>query len=220
MKYVTLDPYYNNQFYNEAKEALKNNKIDFKEFISIKPPFNFYFGLDDSLSPLMVNYDEANKSDEKWLINKVIPVRAVDEYILLRRESDSSANSIKKFIYNEPLKFAAKSNYACFFNIKSRNQVIEISKLYPFKIWYLGKYYYNRYKIGLALEDIIKNFVPEEDILLEKNDGEFNEIGRFEAALNYRVFLQKERLIKYSMTPYIENGQYFKTQYKTYPELV
>lgn len=216
MKFITIDPYYNNQFYNEAKEALKNNKIDFKEFVSIKAPYNFYFGIDDSLTPLMVNYDEATASDKRWLVNLVTPIQPVDEYLLLRRESDNSSNAIRRFIENEPLKQAHDSDYACFFNIRSKSQIQEITRTYPFRVWYMGRYYGKRYRLGLTFNENIKNFIPSEDILLEKIGNEYNEVGRFEAMLNYKVFLMKDRLIKYSMTPYIENGIYVKTNYKTY----
>ena len=220
MRYFTIDPYYTNQFYNEAKEALKNNKIDFKEFVSIKPPYNFYFGLSDDLKPLLVNYDEISSAESRWLVNIVTPIQVVDEYLLLRRENDNSSNAIRKFIENEPLRIAHESKYACFFNVRSKAQILEISRLYyPFRIWYFGKYFKNRYRLCLTFDENIKNFIPAEDILLEKNSSEYNEVGRFEATLNYKVFLQKDRLIKFSMTPYIENGIYVRTNYKTYPLL-
>ena len=37
--YITVDPYYSTQFYNECLEALKNNKIEFTEHIKINRHF-------------------------------------------------------------------------------------------------------------------------------------------------------------------------------------
>ena len=36
MSFITIDPYYDVNFYNQCKESLKNNKIEFTEFLEIK----------------------------------------------------------------------------------------------------------------------------------------------------------------------------------------
>jgi len=216
MKFITLDPYYNNKFYNECREALKNNGIEFKEFVCTKAPYNFYFGVDDSLTPMFVNYDIINKSDERYLVNVVTPVIPMDYYILTRKENDSSAKSIRKFVENEPLRQAIQSEYACFFNAPSRNFVEQITKIYPFRVWYMGKYFSNKYRICLTCDESIKNFIRAEDILVERYGDQYKEVGKFEAVLNYKIFTLRDHLVKYTLTPYIENGLYIKTNYKTY----
>ncbi len=76
--FITIDPYYSTQFYNESLEALKNNNIEFSEFINIKPPYNWY--LDVEKEPIMVNYDIASGSERRWMVNKVEALRTNEEY--------------------------------------------------------------------------------------------------------------------------------------------
>ena len=79
----TIDPYYNTKFYNESLEALKNNKVVFSEYISIKTPYNWYLKIEKE--PIMVNYDIITPSDRKFIVTKVIALRENEEYYLQRR---------------------------------------------------------------------------------------------------------------------------------------
>ena len=209
--YYTIDPYYNTLFYNECKEALKNNGYEFKEFISIKPPYNWYFQLDQK--PIMVNYDEIVPAESRYLVNTVQALRSNEEYLLLRRENDTGKN-ILRFIENEPLHESRK--YGIFFTVSSKDELFNISKEYPGKIWFLGKYYNNKYRVCLCSNPIIKNFISKDQILLE-NNGEYKEPGRFEAELNFKVFRGNDMLLKFTETPYFEDGKY--KQVKIKPEI-
>ena len=151
--FYTIDNYYSVKFYNQTKEALKNNSIKFSEFIDIKSPYSWYFNLDNGLKPIMVNYDEKEKY--RFLVSKVLALRPNEEYTLQRRE-DSSGNNIKKYIYNDA--FRDSEEYGILFHIKSKDELIKLSKQYPGKIYYLGKYYDNKFRVCLCNNKMIKNY--------------------------------------------------------------
>ena len=212
--YVTIDPYYPSSFYNECKQALKNNQVRFTELISTKPPYYFYFELDDK--PLMVNYDELPEAEQRWLVTLVKPIYDYEEYLLTRR-NEKGINVSLKFIENEPLREARQSRYACFFNIRNRAQITQFSRESEYRIWYLGAYYNNKIRLGLTCDPHIKDILSPDNVLLEKSAN--SEIGRFESELNFNAFYRKDRLIKYTMTPYAYKGGYNQTLYRTYREL-
>lgn len=203
--YITVDPYYDNQFYNECKEALKNNGVKFQQFINIKPPYDWYFKLDEK--PVMVNFDEATDSEVRWMVGTVMPLRANEEYLLLRRDNDNGAKALLKFVENEPLKQARTSDYAVFFHAKNREELESITKDYPGRIWYLGKYYSGKYRVCLATHKVVKNFIDKDRILLEKTD---NEPGRFEADFNWKILRGNDMLLKFAETPYFEDGKFVR----------
>ena len=112
MSLYTIDPYTSIVQYNESLQALKNNNIPVKEFISLRAPFYWY--LDLPYAPLLVNYDDLEKETDRYIVSKVKPIRAQDEYLLQRRETNQG--DIAKYIENTPLKEARESKYALFFN--------------------------------------------------------------------------------------------------------
>lgn len=208
--YITIDPYYSNTFYNECKEALKNNNVQFQEFVNIKAPYNWYFKLDRT--PLMINYDVSTNSENRWMVNVVKALRPTEEYLLLRRENDTGINGLLKFIENEPLRLARLSDFAAFFTVKNRDELQNITKEYPGKIWYFGKYYKNKYRVCLAIHPTIKAFIHRDQILVEKTP-ELSSPGYLESELNYKI-LKGDMLIKFTETPYFENGQYIRPKIK------
>jgi hypothetical protein len=198
--FYTLDNYYGVKFYNDTREALKNNQIKFKEFIEIKSPYNWYIKLDDNLKPIMVNYDEKQKY--RFLVQKVQALRSNEEYLLQRREDDAGTN-IKKYIFNDA--FRDSEEYGIFFHIKSKDELLKISKEFPGKIYYLGKYYDNKYRVCICNNIMIKNYINPGQILLEKTP-EMKEPGKFEAEFNYRVLKLNDYIVKYTETIYAING--------------
>ena len=198
--FYTLDNYYSVKFYNQVKEALKNNNIKFSEFINIKTPYNWYFKLVDTIKPIMVNYDEIQKN--RFLVRKVQTLRPNEEYLLQRREDDSGAN-IKKYIFNDAFRDAEE--YGILFHIKSKDELLKLSKDFPGKIYYLGKYYDNKFRVCLCNNNMIKNYIQPDQILLEKTP-EMKEPGRFEAEFNYRVLKLNDFIVKYTETIYAQNG--------------
>lgn len=207
--FITFDQYYDINFYHQIINSMKNNGYNYPVYISIKTPYNWYIDIGDDTPPVFLNYDKLDGANSRFLVNRIIPMRPTDEVELYRR-NDTGNKNISKYVNNTPLKEAYKSNYACFIDIPSKDFAIELSKEYPFKIWYMGKYFHKKYKVGLCTNSAIKMVLPEKYILLEKTS---NELGQFEAMLNYKVFLLQDRLIKYSLTPYFENGQYYKPAY-------
>lgn len=198
--FYTLDNYYGVKFYNDTREALKNNQIKFKEFIEIKSPYKWYIKLDDNLKPIMVNYDEKQKY--RFLVQKVQALRSNEEYLLQRREDDAGTN-IKKYIFNDA--FRDSEEYGIFFHIKSKDELLKISKEFPGKIYYLGKYYDNKYRVCICNNIMIKNYINPGQILLEKTP-EMKEPGKFEAEFNYRVLKLNDYIVKYTETIYALNG--------------
>ncbi len=200
--YYTLDEYYPISFYNEVKSSLKNNDIDYKEYISIKPPYNWYFKIDQK--PIMVNFDELLKKDSRWLIQKVKPLKPNEEYLFQRRNDDTGPKAILKYTENKPLTEARKSDYSCFFNVKNKEELERISKEFPGKIWFMGKYYNNKFRVCLCNNKMIKNFIHPDQILI---DTKFKEPGRLEAELNFKIFRGNDMLEKHTDTPFALNGK-------------
>lgn len=211
--FITIDPYYDINFYNEAKEALKNNNIPVKEYISIKTPFNWYFDLDRE--PMMVNYDKIDSSNERFIVNKVQTLRPNESYLLMRRGDSNTSTGVQKYIENQPLKESRESEYSVFFNAINKDQLQKITKELPVKIYYFGRYYNNIYKVALCNNKMILNYISRDSILLERNKNEYKELGRFEADLNYKIFKMKDHLQKYTETAYFENGFYYPVKIKS-----
>lgn len=211
MPYITIDPYYDTSFFNECKQALLNNDVNFKVHVSVKAPYDWYFEVDNT--PIMVNYDVASKSESRWLVSTVTPLKPNEEYLLLRRENDNGKNALAKFIENTPLKEARKSDYAVFFTVKNREELETLSEEYHGKIWYFGKYYSNKYRVCLGTHETIKGYLNPKQILLEK-ESDMNDPGRFESELNFKVFRGNDYLVKFSSTPYFQNGKYIRPKIK------
>jgi len=199
---ITLDPYTDVKTFNEAKEALYNNSVDFELFIGLKAPYNWFFKLNQL--PIMVNYDEATRQERRWLISTVKPLTPNDEFRYLRRSADVGKKAFVHFTENEPMTEARKSNFAVFFHLNNREDGINLSKTYGGKIWFLGKYYNRKFNVCLCTHPVIKNLLDPSQILLEKTS---DEPGRFEAELNRLVFMEKDHLVKFTDTPYFESGQ-------------
>jgi len=227
----TIDPYTSIVQYNEALQALRNNKVPFRQLISLRSPYHWYFEL--PYAPLLVNYDELDKSSARYLVTKTVPIRPSDDYILQRRES-SGLDGLSKYIENTPLLEARKAKYAVFFNATSFESLKFASKSLPgVKIWYFGKHLNSKYKVAMCTNKLILNFIPQNSILLEKNNApvvakkvggsegtggnvgnDYSKVGYFEADLNFRVFRQKDFLKKFSETPYFVSGEYNQIKFQ------
>lgn len=201
---ITIDPYYDVNFYNECKEALSNNGVQYKEYISTKPPYYYYF--DVSNPPTFINYDVADKSYTRYLVNIVKPLKPNDAYIYMRRDAYSNLKALNRYAINEPLDAAAKTGEGIFFAAE-KEEILRISNEYPRKIWFMGRYFNRKYKIFFADKLIIKNYINSENILVQGND--FSSPTELEVKLNFNIFREKDRLEKLSSTPYVLNGKYY-----------
>ena len=199
---ITLDDYYPTNFYNESLEALKNNNVGYQEFINIKD-YKWYIDLPNN--PVMVNYDELPRSDSRWLVTKIKPLRPNEEYLFQRRLDDTGKKAMLKYVENKPMKEARLSDYAVFFNARNKEQLQKITKEFPGTIYYFGNYYSNKYKLCLCSNKMILNYIDKGQILLESTS---KEIGMFEAELNFKVFRGNDYLAKYTETPYFKDGNF------------
>lgn len=200
--FITIDPYYSISEFHKCVSALKNNGVTPSLFIDTRAPYNWYFQVQAENLPKFVFYDILNSQYERYLANVVIPNTSSDEMKLFRHDKGLSKG---RYVLNDAFKDAQNSDYACFVNLLNKEEGLELSRVLGCKIWYLGKYYGNKYKICICTNVYVKNFIPQERILLEKST---DIVGRFEADLNYEIMFRKDRIIKYSITPYFENGAY------------
>lgn len=228
---MTVDPYMSIVEYNLALQALRNNSVPFSQVIHIKAPFYWFFDL--PYAPMLVNYELADKSVKRFCVTKVIPVRPADDYLLQRRESNG-LDGLVKYIENQPLAEARESKYALFFNAGNAEILRNASKNLPgIKIYYFGKFVSGKYKVALCTNPMIKNFIPMNSILIEKDltskgakalggsegtggnaGNDYSKPGFFEADLNFRVFKNKDLLDKYSETPYFLDGNYVQVKFQ------
>lgn len=201
---ITIDPFYNVEFYNQCKSALDNNKIAYKEFVSTKPPYNFYFEVEKA--PTFINYEVAPNAYSRHLISLVTPLRPNDEYIYLRREAIVNKQAVDHYGVNDALKSANLTKEGVFFT-SNKEEILRISREFPRKLYFMGRYYDRRYKIFFSDSLLIKNFLLPKQILVQSKD--VKDVTDLERELNYKVFMEKDRLEKLSTTPYIINGSYY-----------
>lgn len=197
--FITIDPYYTLPEFHKVVSAMKNNGVTPKLFIDTRTPYNWYFQVQEP--PLLVFYDVLNSQNERYLANVVTPCVSSDEMVYFRRDKGLSKG---RYVLNDAFRDAQNSEYACFIDLQSKEECLELSRKLCCKIWYLGKYL-NKFKICLVTSEYVKNFVPQERILLEKTS---DIPGRFEAELNYEIMYRKDRIVKFAQTPYFENGVY------------
>lgn len=202
--FVTIDPYYDTQFYNQCKEALANNGVQYKEFISVKAPYEFYFEVQNP--PTFINYDEAPESYSKWLVNIVTALKPNDDYIYARRDAYANIKAVNHYAINDALRSAAISREGIFFSA-TKDEVLKISKEYPRKIYYMGRYFNRKYRVFFTDNLIVMNFLRAEQILVQSKD--FKLVTELEVDLNWNVFHREDRLVKISETPYVLNGKYY-----------
>lgn len=205
---ISIDRFYSENFYNTCKEALKNNNILYSEYVSTIGTYKWY--LDVPRKPFMINFEECPVSERRYLVSKVIPLDMSDEYRYYRR-ADSMGHFEPKYVRNDVFSSLVNSE-AYLFKVKSKKQLVDLSKIS--RIWYLGRYYNNRYRLALTTSLACRIVIPSEDVLLEKNPDETPE--NFELRINYSVLNSKEKIVKFSRTPYYENGKWNVPTY--YPE--
>lgn len=205
---ITIDDYYDVNFYNECLNALKNNSVNYTEYVSTKPPYKWYISLENNVKPVMINYDEIPSSEKRFLITKTKPLRANEEYLLTRRNDSIGAGAIKKYTTNDSL--PKDTDFVVYFNAVNKEQMLKLSSLAPFKIFYLGKYYSNKYKVMLCSNSMILNYIDRNDILYQ-HDGNISDA---EALFNFKVLRGNDYIDKYTETPYFLDGKYYQGNIK------
>lgn len=204
--YITIDPYYNTQFYHECCSALKNNGVSYKLFISVRPPYNWYIKVEDSNSPKFINFDVLGKSEQKYLVSCTQPLNVQDTVPLYRRNMGNW-----KDIYFMCDAYTDCLDKDCYvFKLDNRDQAVEISK--TMKIYFLGKY--KKFKLFMCNNKHIQNLVPLEHILYHSENTTVKDLQDMEIKINYNVLLHsgiETKLQKYIRMPYFEDGQFVMT---------
>ena len=213
--FISIDDYYDIDFYYDALMALEENGVQYSEHILFQNSSIPKYCLNLPSAPLMVHYNSLLPEEEKYLVSKVIPIDANSSVELYRKHGDFGKGIRKEIYLNDA--FLSIENYAAFINISSKEEALKLSKDIPLKIWYLGKYF-NKYKVCLITSDYFIPALKESQILLEKTEK--MSIVRFEQEFNFNVLHRKDRLIKYSKTPYFEGGIFYKPKNLTNNKMV
>lgn len=197
---VSIDKFYNVDFYNKCIQALLNNKIPVKQFIS-SVTFKWY--LDVPYAPIMLNYETLPTTERRFLLSKAIAVYPSDQYKLYRRTND--ARALNPVMVRSDY-MADDKQYACFFHLKNQYDGHTLSKALNTKIYYIGRYYNNRYRICVCLDPAIRPLLPSSDVLFEKTE----EItwNKAEIEINQRVFMLRDYLMKFTRTPYFTGNKF------------
>lgn len=204
---ITFDPYYTITSYNNFLQAAKDNKLQFTEYISTITPYYWYIDVPEKYLPVFVKYKKCSKAEERWLVAKLVPLFANEEFNLKRRETDKLAN-FEKFTTPKVFRTLRHKDYACVFRYKREQDLLEISRESGIKIWTVGEA--KGWKLALCFSKYIKNYIPLDFIILEKKSKEeFSKPGEFEVELNYKKFVNDKLKNKYVEYPYYEDGKYY-----------
>ena len=206
MSFYTFDENYDIAETNKFIENLKTNKIPYRTYISIKPPHNWYYEVDEKYKPVWLKYEEIQKSMIKYLLQTITPIDITDEKYL-RRTPSTPKNDYEKFISPNIFKKAKDKEYCIIFRYKDLKEVQNISKELGIKIHLIGKM--RGYNIALCFNKFVKNFVFQRNILVEKNKkSEYNKVGELEYELSSVMRFEKltKKTRKY---PYVDGGSYY-----------
>ena len=215
--YITFDDYYEVDDYNAFLTAAKNNRIQYEEYIKIKPPYKRFLRLESIKDiPKFVNFEYADNSDIKFLISTVKPVRPNEEYILRRRPGKDV--SYWDYIMPEPLEEVHKKDYIMVFKAQDMTELNKISKkLGSSKIYKWGKADRKGYKIYICFNPYIKGLVSSSKVLMEFGEGADSGLkhdksipsqrGELEYLLNYFVLVVEKLENKTVQLEYHENGK-------------
>lgn len=202
---ITIDPYYNVEFYNKCIQALINNKVPVKQFIS---PISKKWYLDVPVLPIMLNYDLVPENEKRFLLSKTIAVQPQEQYLLYRRTGDT--NVLNPVMVKADY-MTQDTQYALFFNLKNRQDGNNLSKVFKTKIYYLGKYYYNKYRLCVCFDEGIKTLISASDIVYEKTPS--TTWMKAEQDINQKVFLLRDYLVKFTQTPYFDGSKFVCPNY-------
>lgn len=201
---ISIDPYHSISSYNEALHALENNKVEYKEYISVITPFNFYLNMKEK--PIMMNYNIIDSTDWRWLVSKVQPLRSNDEVLLYRRTTKQG--NIRDYVNNDAFNYSMKQDYTIIFQYRNKEELMSLSGAFGL-IFPLGKYMNGGIRLAMAFDPQIKNGLAVASVLLEKKGKQ--KVGFLEAEINYKILRNQDKIQKWSLTPRFKNGKYFPT---------
>ena len=216
--FITFDKYYNVNQYNNFLISARNNKIDYVQYISIKPPHHRYLKIDKKYVPNFLNYHICDKSYEKWLISTIIPLYSNEYYFLQRKIGQD--NNFEQYVTPKELLNISEENRLIIFKSNSTSFIRNISSQTYDNIFELTKSKEKKYNIYLTTDDSIINEIGNSNILMS-----FNNIGIYhnetipkyyelEYLLNYYIFNKDKIENKTYKLSYWRNGQYFPIKTK------
>lgn len=205
--YIDIDSYYDVEEYNRIINALKNNNVEYNEWILTLPPYSWIISINETDRPKFVDYEELPKNKTRFLVSRVNPLRSEQVFKLTRRETDSPKN-FERFTSNDTWRDIGKAKHLIFFKFANSEELENITKELKTKIYYIGRY--KRWKICVGFNPYIASKIAKDRILYEKNEKElsqFKKVSDIETDFNYRVLVTAKITDKYSETLSWKNGK-------------
>lgn len=204
--YITFDPYYTVQEYSDFIKNAKEKGRPVEEYILLKPPYNWYVKINKSDAPIFLKYSEASSSIEPYLVEKIKPLYANEEYLLTRRSTDAK-NEFERFVSPKIFQHVKRASYCCLFRYTSKDYLAKATKEMPLKIYDLGQY--KNWNLALCFNKYIRNYVYNSYVFIEKkSESDFSKPGEFEYFLNYKVLVDVKFNNKTIDYPYWKDGTY------------
>lgn len=202
MKYISFDNYYSKSEYNRFLISAFNNSVNVQEYISIKPPYNWWLAIDDKDVPKFLDYDETK--DTRYFVSKIVPRYPNEEFILRRKDNDPKSD-VRRFIENDVLSMATKEKFVCVFVFQG-TKIRDYSKEIDSKLYILGQK--GMYKVGVCFNPYIQNVVIPSDIILTVEDNDWRGQGEIEQRINYLWKPQLKLSNKTMESSYFYKGEY------------
>lgn len=204
--YITFDGLYNINSYNQFIESAIKNKLEFKEYISIKAPYRWYIEIDQKYAPMFLQYSLLPKGDEKWLLEKINGLNPNEQW-LLKRKVSSLPQNFEEFVSPYIFRQIPYEPYCVAFKYKNKDELVRYSKELGLKIYVLGKQ--REWNLAFCFNKYIRNYIFKDQILLEKTDPkQFLKAGEFEYTLNFKKLVKIKLSNKTLEYPYYEDGVY------------
>lgn len=212
--YITFDGIYSIKNYNDFVNTAKAKKIELKEFINIRPPYRWYIQIEEKYLPVFLNYAVLPKADEKWLLEKMIPLNPMEEYILTRKVSDLPQD-FQNFVSPNIFKDIPSADYCVMFKYKNKDELIKISKEIGIKIYVLGMH--RGWNLAFTFNKYIRNYIYLDQIILEKKKpSDYQKAGEFEYTLNFKKLVKVKLTNKTLDYPYYEDGTWYPLKKRGY----
>lgn len=203
---ITIDPYYDIPFFNRVLESLKNNKIPFNLFVDSKSPYYFY--IDQPVQPTYLDYEILNTNRERNLVSIVEALQPSTQYKFARRASHTGLKGMEYYTLNDQFGQMQKEKQAHIVHMHVEH-AFKVSKQYPRKLYFLGRYYNNSHIVFAQDSLLLKNYLTDIPHKVLQSSSSFQHSTELEQEINYKHFLFKDRIIKLEKTPYLLNGKYY-----------
>lgn len=199
--FITLDQNYSVNEYNQFLENLRQNTDkNYTKHVYYKNPYNIYLNID--FKPLFVKCEVLPKEQEKNLIAMTVPCTPDEENQYRRRQTGKQTLNL---CLNDWSSDIQNSEHGYLFYVMNKEELSYLSQNIG-KVYYLGRYYDNKYRICSSTSKYLLDYLPEERILSKKTKK--NTVFDMELEINLKVLYLRDKLHKYARTPYYENGKY------------